>query len=74
MPLINRKQKTAMDDVAQKGISQPPSTKDHERRQHGRIIRPAALTVIARHPGFFGKLQQSDGIKVLDFSRFGLAF
>ena len=74
MPLIDRKQKNAVNDVAQEGISQPPSTGGAERRQHGRIIRPTALSVIARHPGFFGKLHQPDGIKVLDFSRFGLAF
>ena len=74
MPLINRKQKDAVDDVAQKGISQSTSTSNDERRQHGRIVRPTALSVTARHPGFFGKLHQPDGIKVLDFSRFGLAF
>lgn len=46
----------------------------HERRNHGRIIKPSALTIFARHPGIMGKLLQPDGITVLDFSRFGLAF
>jgi len=75
MPLINRKQKNAVDGFAQEGNSLSRSRdKGSERRQHGRIIRPAGLTVIATHPGFFGKIHPPDGIKILDFSRYGLAF
>lgn len=73
MPLIKRKQKIETNNTSQEARPQAPST-EHERRNHGRIIKPSALTVFARHPGLMGKLLQPDGIKVLDFSRFGLAF
>ncbi len=72
MPLIKRKQTNA----ASGGIQDASSAHStgHERRSHGRIIKPTALTIFTRHPGLRGKLLQPDGIKVLDFSRFGLAF
>lgn len=77
MPLLKRKPSNECSDAS--NITMNESTQnnlptDAERRQHGRIVRPSGLTVFARHPGLMGKLHQPDGIKVLDFSRYGLAF
>lgn len=72
MPLIKRKQTSATSSGI-KDASTAHST-EHERRSHGRIIKPTALTIFTRHSGIRGKLLQPDGITVLDFSRFGLAF
>ena len=77
MPLLKRKQtseSSASSNIAMDEDTQNKLPTGNERRQHGRIVRPSGLTIFAKHPGFIGKFHQPDGIKVLDFSRYGLAF